>query len=109
MYTFNLILTSARCSMPRPVVDRHEYVIGVVAGSPKFQSGWWSQIVKKVLQDIKRMERNDLFSSGDLNSPLGASTSRIRFGIGFGEAYPVSPKCQTYPSTHRTFPGSSRD
>jgi hypothetical protein len=71
-------------SMPRPLVDRHDYVIAAVAGGPKGQPGWWSQITERVLRDIKRMQRNGLFSSSD------ASESRIRFGIGFGEEYAVS-------------------
>jgi hypothetical protein len=74
-------------SFPRPVVDRHEYVIGVVVGHPKGQPVWWTQISKRVLKDVKRLQRNGLFSS------YGQSESRIRFGIGFGEEYAVSSAC----------------
>ncbi|KAJ7457543.1 hypothetical protein B0H11DRAFT_2243300 [Mycena galericulata] len=67
--------------MPRPLVDRNDYIMAVVAGGPKKEGKWWSLMMKAAERDIARLYRNGNFSH------LGEGESHVRFGLGFGDGW----------------------
>jgi hypothetical protein len=79
-------------SKPRPLIDRHTFIMAVVAGAPKNNGLWWEHIHRGAVKALNRVFRD--FDFQELEGDRC-----IRFGITFGEEYAVSLPC-TQTTSH---------
>ncbi|KAJ7139368.1 hypothetical protein C8R44DRAFT_867519 [Mycena epipterygia] len=81
---------------PQPMLDRHDYVMAVLADAPKGQSEWWGSIAKQTTKDLARLHRNSDFTR------FGELESRVTFGTGFGLSYAVPHELHNCTATTGT-------
>ncbi|KAJ7919702.1 hypothetical protein B0H13DRAFT_1868288 [Mycena leptocephala] len=74
---------------PRPVIDRHSYIMAVIVGAPKGEESWWADIIKQAFKDLDHLRRHGDFSD------IRAGEIQLRLGVTFGEEdaarFPFSP------------------
>ncbi|KAJ7105141.1 hypothetical protein C8R43DRAFT_1132018 [Mycena crocata] len=62
-----------------PVVDKCDYVMGIVVGAPKDQDERWVHVIRHFGSAMGRLYHSGYFPN------FGKQEARVRFGIGFGE------------------------
>ncbi|KAJ7893072.1 hypothetical protein B0H14DRAFT_3427565 [Mycena olivaceomarginata] len=65
---------------PRPLIDRNNVIMAVVAGAPKYNALWWDGIQREAFRFLVRVFKTANFSELD-------GEPRLRFGMTFGEDY----------------------
>jgi hypothetical protein len=90
-------------SKPRPLVDRNDMIMTVVAGAPKHNALWWDDVVRGAVKDLEQVHRDSDFSDVE-------GQAHLRFGITFGEDYAVSSRPNpTITSLLTVHPGTPWD